>query len=236
MLSALVLDASALSRLEHAGGFSSQWFETFSQDELPTDVARIELNDIVFLLGPDAINQPRLLVLSLADTGLFRSLREEHRNEALRRIVYIGAHPTQRVAASWAPYHSGSKMSLQCVPYAMRRDPPRLEFELNPAGLRHTYLYALDESKRRLENAPVPLSAFITVLRLFDDAALQRSEWTPTGANASPSEWTLNPIENRVSLGIRRAEWLNGRLTSTQQRFLTTPLKQSLRLFGAAGT
>jgi len=236
MLSTLVIDGSALARLEQSGGFSPQCFCTFAQNELPVDVARIQVKDVVFLLGPDAINQTRLLVVSLVDTGLFQSLKEQHRNETLRRIIQIGAHPKQRVPTSWAPFHAGSKLSIQAVPYAMLRDPPRIEFELDPDGLKHTYLYTLDKTKRRLETVQVPMAVLHHALSLFDEAALRRSDWTPPSALSETAQLVLSPLDNRISLGIKRRDWLNGRLTSTQQRFLDTPLTQSLRLFGAAGT
>lgn len=236
MAHTLVIDASAITRLLSCSAFSEDWFRTFSEAQLPNNVGHIQVGEIVFLLGPDAIRAPRLLVISLSGTGLFDALEKENRNDVFSRILQVAADKTPNVGPGWAQFRAGSKLSFQSVSWAKLKDPPRIEMDLNPRGHRHAYVYALDRTHRRLETVLVPYQPFDDALQDYDDAALRRSDWVPQHDGNPNDGFLLTAVDDPVSLGLRRKDWLRGRLTSEQQRFITQPLQQSLRLFGAAGT
>ena len=173
MLEALVIDASALDRLQNGFDFDVDWFRAWSADALPPDVLRAEVGEVVYLLGPDADAGSKLLVIDLATSGLFGDLQAKHRPEVFLRLVRAArsAHAPGRlpVPTSWSPFHAGSLFSFQSNHLATG-EKARIEIDLNPRSTPHAFVFQLDRTRRDLTQVSVPYNSFDKAIAGFEDS------------------------------------------------------------------
>jgi hypothetical protein len=238
MPEALVLDSSALARLQQGIDFEVDWLEHFNFAPPQTRIARVPLDAIVYLLGPDADSGSQVLVVNLADSGLFMSLNARHRPEAFLRLIRAArsAHePGLPIPTSWCPYYAGSLISFQSNGRATG-ERARIELDTNPRGSRHVYAYRLDQSKRDLNMAVVDYSIFDRAMARYEDAVLQLISQPAAPAAPGDSLVVLGSIEEPISLGRSTNDWIEGKLTREQRAFIQCAADKSIRLVGAAGT
>lgn len=239
MTQAIVIDSSALDRLQAGFDFEVDWFTTWSEDALPEGVVRVEVGEIVYLLGPEAEADSHLLVIKIQTKGLFKALAAKQRPEAFLRLVRLGrsVHTPGRhpLPISWAPYHAGSLISFRSNSKASG-EHTRIEVDLNPRGLGHFFAYNLECSKRDLHQVTVDYSVFDTALAGLDDAVIAMLSRPPKPKHQDDTKVVLSELTNRVTLGRSLDDWLSGLLTQRQLDFVNVPMDKSLRLVGAAGT
>lgn len=239
MIRAVAIDSSALDRLQTGFEFDIDWFTSWSEDPLPEGVVRVELSETVYLLGPKAEADSKLLVFAVQEKGLFTALAAKHRPEAFLRLIRLGRsvqtpgrHP---LPISWAPYHAGSMVSFRSNSTATG-EHARIEVDLNPRGSAHAFAYNLDREKQDLHQVKVSYSAFDAAISGLDDAVIEMLSRPPTPKHRDDSRVELPELSNRVTLGRSLDEWLDGLLTQRQLDFVNAPLNKSIRLVGAAGT
>lgn len=239
MTNAVAIDSSALDRLQAGFDFDVDWFTKWSEEPLPEGVVRVESGDTVYLLGPKADADSKLLIVEIQKKGLFDALAAKHRPEAFLRLVRLGRsaqtpgrHP---LPISWAPYHAGSLVSFRSNSGASG-EHARIEVDLNPRGTGHAFAYNLDREKRDLYRVKVNYAVFDAVIAGFEDAVIEMLSRPPVPKLRDDTKVELPELSNRVTLGRSLDEWLDGLLTQRQLDFVNVPLTKSLRLVGAAGT
>ena len=239
MTNAIAIDSSALDRLQAGFAFDIDWFTSWSEEPLPEGVARIEVGDTIYLLGPKADADSSLLVVELKKKGLFAALAARHRPEAFLRLVRLGRseqtsgrHP---LPISWAPYHAGSLVSFRSNSGASG-EHARIEVDLNPHGTRHTFAYNIEREKRDLHRAEIDYTAFDAAVAGLDDAVITMLSRPTLPVRGDDTRVELPELTNRVTLGRSLDAWLDGLLTQRQLDFVRVPSTKSLRLVGAAGT
>lgn len=239
MTNAVVIDSSALDRLQAGFDFDVDWFNSWSDEPLPEGVIRIEVEQTVYLLGPGADDDSKLLVIDIQSSGLFSDLGAKHRPEAFLRLVRLGrsAHSPGRlpIPTSWAPYHAGSLVSFRSNSNASG-EHARVEVDLNPRATSHAFIYKLDRTKRDLHDIHVDYSTFDAAIAGLEDAVIAMLSRPERSALSDNTKVVLSELNDRVTLGRSLDDWLSGQLTKRQLDFVEVPLGKSIRLVGAAGT
>ncbi|MFZ3219515.1 MAG: UvrD-helicase domain-containing protein [Rhodoferax sp.] len=239
MTNAIAIDSSALDRLQAGFDFDLDWFTTWSEEPLPEGVARVEVGDTIYLLGPKADADSNLLVVEIKKKGLFDALAAKHRPEAFLRLVRLGrSEPTSGrhpLPISWSPYHAGSLVSFRSNSGASG-ELARIEVDLNPHGTTHAFAYNIDRGKRDLYRVEVDYTAFDAAVAGLDDAVIAMLSRPSAPVRSDDTRVELPELANRVTLGRSLDAWLDGLLTQRQLDFVKVPLTKSLRLVGAAGT
>lgn len=238
MTSAIAIETSALDRLQSGFDFDVDWFQTWSPEHLPSDIVRVDLGEVIYLLGPKADADSRLLVIDITQSGLFDLVDVKNRPEAFLRLVRIGRSAHSRgslpVPTSWSPFNSGSLISIQSN-HQGSGERGRVEIDLNPRSTYHAFAYKFDRAKRDLHRAAVDYTTFDEAVRGLDEAVIEMLT-IRTSKSLDPSRIVLPELENRVSLGRSLKDWLEVQLTKAQLEFIKAPLQKSVRLVGAAGT
>lgn len=239
MTTAIAIDSSALDRLQAGFDFDLDWFTTWLEDPLPDGVARVEVGEIIYLLGPKAEADSNLLVIEIKKKGLFDALAPKHRPEAFLRLVRFGRsvstsgrHP---LPISWAPYHAESLVSFRSNSGASG-ELARIEADLNPNGTSHLFAYHIGREKRDLYQVKIDYKAFDAAVAGLDDAVITMLSRPPKQTRCDDTKVELPELANRVTLGRSLDDWLDGLLTQRQLDFVKVSLTKSLRLVGAAGT
>lgn len=239
MTNAIALDSSALDRIQAGFDFDVDWFTTWSEAALPQGVARIEVGNTIYLLGPKAESDSNLLVIEIKEKGLFGLLGVKHRPEAFMRLVRLGRsvptagrHP---LPTSWAPFQAKSLVSFRSNNGASG-EHARIEADLNPRGSSHVFAYNIDREKRDLYKVKVDYTAFDAAVAGLDDAVIAMLSRPAEQHRRDETRVELPELANRVTLGRSLDAWLNGLLTQAQMDFVNVPMTKSLRLVGAAGT
>lgn len=236
MINALAIDTSALDLLQPGLDFRPEWFRDWSGEILPLQVKRVELDGIVYFIGPKAESNSKILVIDLKNSGLFENLESKLKPEAFLRLIRIGRsahspgtlpHPT-----SWAAFHSGSLVSIRSN-HAASGERSRIEIDLHPRKTHHTFVYMLGQNNKDLSTSVINYDLFDKAVSMFDDAIIATLEQEPS-SNLTRVE--LTELGDRITLGKSLDDWINGYLNKSQQDFVFAPLNSSIRLVGAAGT
>ena len=238
-MKALVFDLSALLRLQSGIDFDIQWFEDF--DDFPQDkkIRKIEVADFKYFLGPDVDSNSPLLVIATQDTGLFFGLHLKYRPEAFVRTVRAAISILEDgrvpIPTSWSPYRTGSLVSFQSNNRGSG-EKARIEIEANPRNTSHIFAYWLENNHRDLQEVNINWSVFDVALNHFEDAAIQRLTLVDEAIDEGFPTHVLANLAETVSLGRSLKDWLSGKLTQEQRKFINKPIEKSIRLVGAAGT
>jgi hypothetical protein len=239
MTKAIAIDPSALDRLQAGFDFDVDWFTNWSEQQLPEGVARVEIGDTIYLLGPKADADSNLLVIAIKKNGLFDALAAKHRPEAFLRLVRLGRYaPTcgrHPLPIAWAPYHAGCLVSFRSNSGASG-EHARIEVDKNPRETAHAFAYNIAREKRDLHQVKVDYAVFDVAVAGLDDAVISMLSRPPAPVHGDDTKVELPELTNRVTLGRSLDAWLGGLLTQRQLDFVNVPLTKSLRLVGAAGT
>lgn len=235
----VAIDSSALDRLQAGFDFDVDWFKSWSEEPLPEGVIRIEIGQTVYLLGPDADADSKLLVIDIQSSGLFTDLSAKHRPETFLRLVRLGrsAQSPGRlpIPTSWAPYHASCLVSFRSNSNASG-EHARVEVDLNPRTTTHAFVYKLDRTKRDLHGVTVDYRTFDVAIAGLEDAVIAMLSRSENSSLSDDNKVVLSELNDRVTLGRSLDDWLSGQLTKRQLDFVEVPLEKSIRLVGAAGT
>lgn len=238
-MKAIAIDSSALDRIQSGLDFDIEWFNTWASKNLPQDIKRVEIDGLIYLLGPKADFDSKLLIIDLEKSGLFSTLAAKHRPEAFLRLVRLGRAANNPgkllIPMSWAPYHAESLISIRSN-NSGSGEHSRIEMDINPQGSKHLLVFNIDSSKRDLHHVEIDYENFNSLFNSLDAAIIESLNSTPSEENEDKTRIVLTEFEDRVSLGRSLDEWVNGKLTKAQQEFLRAPINKSIRLVGPAGT
>ncbi|SBK00193.1 UvrD/REP helicase [Klebsiella variicola] len=242
MASALVIDEFAINILLANFDLPMNWLNKFNPDDLPESIFWFKEHDsnVLYLLSKQAHEKSKLLIIDTCTSGLFDRINKKTKNDAFYRILRVG-HLSMSpgkitVPTKWAPYHSGSLLSIQSS-HSFNNDKGRIFFDLNPNETDHTYVYSFDNKKTDITLVNNNREIFLKAINAYEDAliALLTND-TIKNESFGTGKITLPPLQDKLTLGFNLREWLDAKLTIEQRDFVYSEIDKSIRLVGAAGT
>lgn len=239
MISTVTIDSSALDRLQMGFDIDIDWFQTWSGENLPSEICRVVIGEHIYLLGQQADADSKLLIIDVKSSGLFKDLATKNRPEALFRLIRLGrsAHTPGQIPIpiSWSPYRAGSIISFRSNNNSSG-EQARIQVDLNPQSTNHAFAYKIGKEKNDLHNTEIDYKAFQNALMHYEDAVLEMLSKPPKEISLDNSKIILSNLNDKITLGRSLDDWINSFLTEQQIKFVHAPLQKSLRLIGAAGT
>ncbi|MDF2776541.1 MAG: uvrD/REP helicase N-terminal domain protein [Enterobacteriaceae bacterium] len=242
MTSALVIEEFAINILLADFDLPANWSSKFDPTFLPDSISwyyNQEIN-VLYLFSKHASENSKLLVIDTSTSGLFERINKKTKNDAFYRILRVGnlsISPGKiMVPTKWAPYHSGSLLSIQSS-HSFNNDKGRIFFDLNPNESNHTYAYGFDSNKKDITLVNSNKLIFAKALNAYEDALLALlTKDVNNGDNIGNGKIVLPPLQDKLTLGLNLTEWLDAKLTIEQKDFVFSEIDKSIRLVGAAGT
>ena len=226
MASALVIDEFAINILLANFDLPMNWLNKFNPDDLPESIFWFKEHDsnVLYLLSKQAHEKSKLLIIDTCTSGLFDRINKKTKNDAFYRILRVG-HLSMSpgkimVPTKWAPYHSGSLLSIQSS-HSFNNDKGRIFFDLNPNETDHTYVYSFDNKKTDITLVNNNREIFLKAINAYEDAliALLTND-TIKNESFGTGKITLPPLQDKLTLGFNLREWLDAKLTIEQRDFV----------------
>ncbi|HHK8202615.1 TPA: UvrD-helicase domain-containing protein [Serratia marcescens] len=242
MASAIVIEEFAINILLANFDLPTNWLSKCEPNYLPESVFwfKDRETDVLYLLSKQANEDSKLLIIDTSRSGVFERIDRKTKNDTFYRILRIGSLSISpgkvMVPTKWAPYHSGSLLSIQSS-HSFNNDKGRVFFDLNPCGTNHIYAYAFDNNKKDISLVNKDKDIFITAINSFENAVISLlTEDLASCENVVKGKITLPPLQDKLTLGFSLREWLDAKLTMEQRNFVFSEVDKSIRLIGAAGT
>ncbi|EOI3554526.1 UvrD-helicase domain-containing protein [Cronobacter dublinensis] len=242
MKRALVIEEFAINILLANFDLPTNWTNNFDPAHLPENIHWYEDSEsqVLYLISKQAEENSKLLVINTSTSGLFDRINKKTKNDAFYRILRIGnlsiLPGKLMVPTKWAPYHSGSLLSIQSS-HSFNNDKGRIFFDLNPDETNHTYAYAFDSNKKDINLVDNDIDTFKIAINLYEDALISLlTKESSNNEKFGKGRITLPPLQDKLTLGLSLNEWLDAKLTTEQTNFVSSEIDKSIRLVGAAGT
>ncbi|MGE4681253.1 UvrD-helicase domain-containing protein [Yersinia enterocolitica] len=242
MTSALVIEEFAINILLANFDLPTNWLNKFDPNHLPENISwfKDQKTDVLYLLSKQANEHSKLLVIDTSTSGLFERINKKTKNDTFYRILRIGnlsISPGKiMVPTKWAPYHSGSLLSIQSS-HSFNNDKGRIFFDLNPNETDYTYAYAFDNNKIDISLVKKNKDIFLIAINGYEDAVITLlTNENSESENIGNGKIILPPLQDKLTLGFSLKEWLDAKLTIEQRNFVFSDIDKSIRLIGAAGT
>ena len=210
------------------------WFESF---DLPPDadgIRRVQLKDVVYLIGRSIEDLSGVLVLNTTSNGVFKDT--DNKRAIFERVLRVAMRHFDRsvsLPTSWQPYHEGSRLSVYAVAL-YRTSMKRVYFEQSPNGDDNIYAYAQTDRPEDLDSVDPDMRVYASAIGGYLEAAVSEEQVaTEVGRYGI---LLSEPLGKKLSTPGTLSDWYTTQLSTGQREFVGRDHSNPVRLRGAAGT
>ena len=229
-ISALVLDIGAINVLSGAA-VSDDWFRECPLPPDRTDLRRVELGNITYILSQDANERSQLLICNLRPDGIGSTNGSIVFSRALR-IALATFGKSIGIPRTYRLHREDSLFSIFAYHYAVSQARAHFRYD----GQR-MFLYALTSQAKDFSRVTLPEDLYSQTIESYEDALLAAwdSDSTQTfGSFGIVFHDFVGRTYGQPNVSIE--DWCTNELTSQQLQFVNAPLDRPIRLRGSPGT
>lgn len=232
---AIVFTRESLSRL-HNFGITDEWFSEFGLPSETTNLKRVEIDGIVYILERyiDNDNTPIIIINCDGEDKVFEDGLPNFRT--LDRIITSSEsiyNPSVTIPYTWRPYHERNIFSIYSASRS-KAEAARIHFERNPRDSNDLFVFSRTPETVNFHNLERHPELYHEVRENFTDAVLvEPDENAPvTSAGIVLSQ----RLPHGFVQGATLEQWYGSKLTDEQLKFVDKPYDGPVRLRGSAGT
>jgi hypothetical protein len=215
---------------------SSEWFDSFALPDDSSNLKRIVIGEIVYLIESEMNSEegPIVVINLHGEDAIFTA--QELRPSILERIITAARSiytDSVVIPPTWRPHREGCLFSIQ-APSRDKSWRRRLHFDAKPRDSHDLFVFSKTNDILDFDSLDRHLEIYDTARQTLVDAILANPPSMPPATMAGIT--LTQRLPQGFTQGASLEQWYQSKLTQEQRSFVDKPHDGPVRLRGSAGT